>query len=78
MMRVAGHRPNPKPFLGIAIDPARDGTTDADLSGIGASVRTFVITTRESLEIAAAVRTSLDAWYIATRCSHRGHQRHRH
>jgi acetate kinase len=48
-------------FLGIAVDPARDDVTDADISEPGAAVRTFVITAREDLEIAAAVRRLLEA-----------------
>jgi acetate kinase len=47
-------------FLGIAIDPARDDTTDAEIGRLGARVRTFVITSREDLEIAAGVREVLD------------------
>jgi acetate kinase len=46
-------------FLGVAVDPARDDTTDADISAPGAAVRTLVITAREDLEIAAAVRATL-------------------
>jgi acetate kinase len=47
-------------FLGITVDPARDDTTDAEIGLAGNSVRTFVITAREDLEIAAAVRKLLD------------------
>jgi acetate kinase len=47
-------------FLGIAIDPDRADTTDAEIGVAGAAVRTFVITAREDLEIAAAVRRLLD------------------
>jgi acetate kinase len=47
-------------FLGIALDPARDDTTDAEITQAGAAVRTFVITAREDLEIANAVREILD------------------
>jgi acetate kinase len=43
-------------FLGITLDPARDDTTDAEITQSGAAVRTFVITAREDLEIATAVR----------------------
>jgi acetate kinase len=46
-------------YLGIAIDPARSDTTDAEITATGAPVRTFVITAREDLEIAAAVRATL-------------------
>lgn len=46
-------------FLGVAVDPSRDDTTDADISAPGAAVRTLVITAREDLEIAAAVRATL-------------------
>ncbi|MFL6055637.1 MAG: acetate/propionate family kinase [Actinoallomurus sp.] len=48
-------------FLGVAIDPARDDTTDAEIGLAGAPVRTFVITAREDLEIATAVRRILNA-----------------
>lgn len=47
-------------FLGVTIDPVRDDTTDAEISPVGATVRTFVITAREDLEIAAGVRQALD------------------
>jgi acetate kinase len=47
-------------FLGIALDPARDDTTDAEIGLAGAAVRTFVIGAREDLEIAVAVREILD------------------
>jgi acetate kinase len=46
-------------FLGVAVDPSRDDTTDADISAPGAAVRTLVITAREDLEIAAGVRAVL-------------------
>jgi len=46
-------------FLGVAVDPSRDDTTDADISAPGAAVRTLVVTAREDLEIAAAVRAIL-------------------
>ncbi|GAB2858386.1 acetate kinase [Actinoallomurus bryophytorum] len=46
-------------FLGIALDPARDDTTDAEITQKGAAVRTFVITAREDLEIATGVRKIL-------------------
>ena len=46
-------------FLGIAIDPDREDTTDAEIGVPGAPVRTFVITAREDLEISTGVRTAL-------------------
>jgi acetate kinase len=46
-------------FLGVTVDPARDDTDDAEITGDGAAVRTFVITSREDLEIAAGVRRVL-------------------
>jgi len=46
-------------YLGVAVDPAREDTTDADISAPGAAVRTLVITAREDLEIAASVRATL-------------------
>jgi acetate kinase len=46
-------------FLGIAVDPARDDTVDAEITQAGAHVRTFVVTAREDLEIAAGVREIL-------------------
>jgi acetate kinase len=46
-------------FLGVAVDPARQDTTDADISAAGASVRTLVVTAREDLQIAAGVRQVL-------------------
>jgi acetate kinase len=46
-------------FLGVAVDPSREDTTDADISAPGVAVRTLVITAREDLEIAAAVRATL-------------------
>jgi acetate kinase len=48
-------------FLGVAVDPARDDTIDADISDQGAPVRTLVVTAREDLEIAAGVRRVLEA-----------------
>jgi acetate kinase len=47
-------------FLGVTVDPARNDVTDADISRPDAAVRTFIITAREDLEIAAAVRRILD------------------
>jgi acetate kinase len=49
-------------FLGIALDPVRDDTTDAEIGRPGAAVRTFVVTAREDLEIATAVRRLLDGF----------------
>jgi acetate kinase len=46
-------------FLGVAVDPSRDDTSDADISRTGAAVRTLVITAREDLEVAAGVRRVL-------------------
>ncbi|GLY86739.1 acetate/propionate family kinase [Actinoallomurus iriomotensis] len=43
-------------FLGVALDPAREDTTDAEIGVTGAPVRAFVVTSREDLEIAAGVR----------------------
>lgn len=52
---VAGLR-----FLGVAIDPTRNGAmADADISEPGATVRTLVITAREDIEIARQSRTVL-------------------
>jgi acetate kinase len=48
-------------FLGVAIDPAREDTADADISAPGARVRTLVVTAREDLEIAAGVREVLNS-----------------
>ncbi len=46
-------------FLGIAVDPSRDDTADAEITAPGAAVRTFVITAREDLQIAGDVRRTL-------------------
>jgi acetate kinase len=48
-------------FLGVALDPDRRDTTDAEIGRAGAGVRAFVITAREDLEIAAGVRAVLGA-----------------
>jgi acetate kinase len=48
-------------FLGVAVDPARDDVTDAEIGVPGAPVRTLVITAREDLEVAAGVRRVLGA-----------------
>ncbi len=52
LRRRAAERPR---FLGIAIDPAREDTTDAEIGTPDAPVRTFVITAPEDLEIAPGV-----------------------
>jgi acetate kinase len=50
-------------FLGVAVDPALNavasGSSDVEVSGARASVRTFVIHAREDLEIASSVRRVL-------------------
>lgn len=48
-------------FLGVELDPARNDatTSDGDISGSGASVRTVVVSAREDLEIAHEVRSLL-------------------
>jgi acetate kinase len=47
-------------FLGVAIDPERNGAmADADITAPGAAVRTLVITAREDLEIARQARAVL-------------------
>jgi acetate kinase len=48
-------------FLGIAIDPSRNSAeaSDRELSAPGTSVRSFVVTAREDLEIARGVRAVL-------------------
>jgi acetate kinase len=45
-------------FLGVAIDPARNGDVngDGDVSASGAAARTLVIEAREDLEIARQTR----------------------
>jgi acetate kinase len=50
-------------FLGVAIDPGRNGgaTGDADVSAPSAGVRTLVIAAREDVEIARQVRAVLAA-----------------
>jgi len=49
-------------FLGVAIDPVRNSAmADADISGLGAAVRTLVITAREDIEIARQCRAVLAA-----------------
>jgi acetate kinase len=48
-------------FLGLAVDPVRNGAPDddADISADGAAARTLVIPAREDLEIARQVRALL-------------------
>jgi len=48
-------------FLGVAVDPARNSTTTADgeITGLGATVRTLVVTAREDVEIARQARAVL-------------------
>ncbi len=46
-------------FLSVGVDRTREDTTDAEITAPSAAVRTFVITAREDLEIAAAVRRLL-------------------
>jgi acetate kinase len=51
-------------FLGVAIDPAhngtaRNGTTRCEITATGAAVRTLVVPAREDLEIAAGTRRAL-------------------
>lgn len=47
-------------FLGVGIDPDDGGGGDRDVSAAGGTVRTFVITAREDLEIARQVRALLE------------------
>src|SRR5205823_995561 len=48
-------------FLGVAIDPDRNVTAagDAEITAVGASVRSFVIAAREDLEIARGTEATL-------------------
>jgi acetate kinase len=48
-------------FLGVTLDETRNlaTTTDAEVGGVGATVRSLVLTAREDLEIARQVRTVL-------------------
>ena len=48
-------------FLGVAVDPRRNDAVegDADISAVGAVVRTVVVTAREDLRIAHEARTLL-------------------
>jgi acetate kinase len=49
------------PFLGVALDPARNegGADDREIGQAGAAVRTFVVVAREDLQIAHEVRAVL-------------------
>lgn len=49
-------------FLGVRLDPRANAAAsgDAEVSAEGAAVRTFVVATREDLEIAREVRATLD------------------
>jgi acetate kinase len=51
----------PLGYLGVAIDAAQNGTLEGEgeISGAGRSVRAFVVTAREDLEIARQVRSLL-------------------
>jgi acetate kinase len=48
-------------FLGVAVDEAANRAVrgDADVSAVGAAVRTLVVTAREDLEIARQTRAVL-------------------
>ena len=48
-------------FLGVAVDPARNASTstDGDITGAHAPVRSLVLTAREDLEIARQVRATV-------------------
>ncbi|HEX2417406.1 MAG TPA: acetate/propionate family kinase [Micromonosporaceae bacterium] len=50
-------------FLGVRIDPVgnKEAQPDAELTGVGATVRSFLIEAREDLEIARATRKLLTA-----------------
>ena len=50
-------------FLGVAVDPGRNGTArpDCDISAPGAAVRTLVVAAREDIEIARQTRAALAA-----------------
>jgi acetate kinase len=56
---------NALPFLGLAVDPARNAAVDvetcpdADITATGASTRVLVVAAREDLEIARGVRARL-------------------
>ncbi|MCF7548634.1 acetate/propionate family kinase [Pseudonocardia sp. WMMC193] len=46
-------------FLGVAVDPARNDTTDGEITSATARVRTLVVPAREDLAIAAGTRVAL-------------------
>ena len=46
-------------FLGVAVDPTRDDTTDGEITAPGALVRTLVVPAREDLEIARGTRAAV-------------------
>ncbi|MBN9112465.1 MAG: acetate/propionate family kinase [Pseudonocardia sp.] len=46
-------------FLGVAVDPTRNDTTDGEITLPGALVRTFVVAAREDLEIARGTRAAM-------------------
>lgn len=46
-------------FLGVAVDPIRNDTTEGEITAPGASVRTLVVPAREDLEIARGTRAAL-------------------
>ncbi|MFR9803952.1 acetate/propionate family kinase [Pseudonocardia sp. RS010] len=46
-------------FLGVAVDPAQEDSTDGEITGPGAAVRTLVVPAREDLEIARGTRAAL-------------------
>ncbi|GAA4677865.1 acetate kinase [Pseudonocardia yuanmonensis] len=46
-------------FLGVAVDPARNDTSDGEITAPGAAVRTLVVPAREDLEIARGTRSVL-------------------
>jgi acetate kinase len=48
-------------FLGVAVDPAGNDTTDGEITAPGAAVRTLVVPAREDLEIARGTRAALGA-----------------
>ena len=50
-------------FLGVGLDPESNeqATPDAEIGGLDAAVRSFVVTAREDLEIARGVRQVLHA-----------------
>ncbi|RTL69075.1 MAG: hypothetical protein EKK42_08295, partial [Pseudonocardiaceae bacterium] len=46
-------------FLGVAVDPSRNDTTDGEITLPGALVRTVVVAAREDLEIARGTRAAM-------------------